>query len=116
MSSKFADELHLSELAEELCVTPNYLSRLFRQETGRSFSDYLSDMRMEKAMELLKSSTLKIYQIGDAVGYPNPRYFSEWFHKQTGMSPGGLSQTPRHLTDGKRRMVKKVEEKIDLPR
>jgi two-component system response regulator YesN len=88
MSSKFTEDIHLSEIADELCVTPNYLSRLFRQETGRSFSDYLSDLRMEKAIELLKSSTLKIYQIGDAVGYSNPRYFSEWFQKQTGMSPG----------------------------
>ncbi|TXK83823.1 response regulator [Paenibacillus sp. N3.4] len=88
MGARFTEDIHLSEIAEELCVTPNYLSRLFRQETGRSFSDYLSDLRMEKATELLKSSMLKIYQIGDAVGYPNPRYFSEWFQKQTGMSPG----------------------------
>jgi two-component system, response regulator YesN len=88
MSSKFTEDIHLSEIADELCVTPNYLSRLFRQETGRSFSDYLSDLRMEKAIELLKSSKLKIYQIGDAVGYSNPRYFSEWFQKHTGMLPG----------------------------
>jgi two-component system response regulator YesN len=88
MSSKFTEDIHLSEIVDELCVTPNYLSRLFRQETGRSFSDYLSDLRMEKAIELLKSSKLKIYQIGDAVGYSNPRYFSEWFQKHTGMLPG----------------------------
>jgi two-component system, response regulator YesN len=88
IGSRFTDNLQLSAIAEELEVTPNYLSRLFRQETGKSFSDYLSDLRVERAAELLKSSTLKIYQIGDAVGYPNPRYFSEWFQKQTGMSPG----------------------------
>ncbi|UJF34871.1 response regulator transcription factor [Paenibacillus hexagrammi] len=88
MAATFTEDIHLSEIADELCVTPNYLSRLFRQETGKSFSDLLSDLRMEKATELLRTSTLKIYQIGDAVGYPNARYFSEWFQKQTGMSPG----------------------------
>lgn len=88
MSLRFTEDLHLNQIAEELFVTSNYLSRLFRQETGKSFSDYLSHLRIEKACELLGSSTLKIYQIGESVGYPNPRYFSEWFHKQMGMSPG----------------------------
>ncbi|MED4599109.1 response regulator [Paenibacillus validus] len=88
MSSRFTEDLHLTQIAEELFVTSNYLSRLFRQETGKSFSDYLSHMRIEKACELLSCTNLKIYQVGEAVGYPNPRYFSEWFQKQTGMSPG----------------------------
>lgn len=88
MSSRFTEDLHLNQIAEELFVTSNYLSRLFRQETGKSFSDCLSQLRIEKACELLGSSTLKIYQIGESVGYPNPRYFSEWFQKQKGMSPG----------------------------
>jgi len=88
MHAKFTEDLHLNQIADELFVTSNYLSRLFRQETGKSFSDYLSELRIEKACELLVSSTQKIYQIGEAVGYPNPRYFSEWFQKQMGMSPG----------------------------
>ncbi|SDD84467.1 Helix-turn-helix domain-containing protein [Paenibacillus sp. UNCCL117] len=84
----FAEEVHLAEIAGELFVTPNYLSRLFRQETGRSFIDYLSRIRLDKACSLLTEGKLKIYQVGEAVGYPNPRYFSEWFQKNTGMSPG----------------------------
>lgn len=88
MSARFTEDLHLNQIADELFVTSNYLSRLFRQETGKSFSDYLSQLRIEKACELLGSSNLKIYQIGESVGYPNPRYFSEWFQKQKGMSPG----------------------------
>lgn len=88
MAERYTEDLHLSQIADELFVTSNYLSRLFRQETGRSFSDYLSHMRIEKACKLLSGSTLKIYQVGESVGYPNPRYFSEWFQRQTGMSPG----------------------------
>ncbi|MGO4269901.1 response regulator [Paenibacillus sp. TAF58] len=95
MNARFTEDLHLNQIAEELFVTSNYLSRLFRQEMDKSFSDYLSYMRIEKACELLRSSTLKIYQIGEAVGYPNPRYFSEWFQKQMGMSPGDYRSRPQ---------------------
>ena len=82
-----AEEIFLADIANDLFVTPNYLSRLFRQEMGESFSDYLSQLRMKKACSLLVESNMKIYQIGDALGYPNPRYFSEWFQKNTGISP-----------------------------
>jgi two-component system response regulator YesN len=88
ISERYAEELQLSQIAEELFVTPNYLSRLFRQETGLSFSDHLSQIRLKKACEMLVTSPMKIYQVGEAVGYPNSRYFSEWFQKQTGMAPG----------------------------
>jgi two-component system response regulator YesN len=84
----FAEEVHLADIAGELFVTPNYLSRLFRQETGRSFIECLSRIRLDKACSLLTEGKLKIYQVGEAVGYPNPRYFSEWFQKNMGMSPG----------------------------
>lgn len=88
INEHFSEDIQLSQLAAELYVTPNYLSRLFRTETGKVFSDYLSELRMEKAFALLKEGELKIYQIGVEVGYPNPRYFSDWFHKNAGMTPG----------------------------
>src|SRR5690554_1670582 len=88
LNERYTEDLHLVQIAEDLYITPNYLSRIFKQETGKSFSDYLSMKRFEKACELLSKSTLKIYQIGEAIGYSNPRYFSEWFQKQTGQSPG----------------------------
>ncbi|NOU70919.1 helix-turn-helix domain-containing protein [Paenibacillus sp. LMG 31458] len=83
----FAEEIHLADIANELFITPNYLSRLFRQETGQSFSDYLTRIRINKACSLIVESNMKIYQIGDVLGYTNSRYFSEWFQKNTGMSP-----------------------------
>ncbi|RXZ80442.1 AraC family transcriptional regulator [Paenibacillaceae bacterium] len=87
LDDQFTEEMHLAQIAEELYITPNYLSRIFKQETGKSFSQYLSMKRVERACQLLTTSTLKIYQVGEAVGYPNSRYFSEWFQKQTGLSP-----------------------------
>jgi two-component system response regulator YesN len=89
LTTRFGEDLHLSDIAGELFITPNYLSRLFRQETGKSFVELLSEIRMDNARALLLNmDRMKIYEVGTAVGYSNPRYFSEWFHKNTGMSPG----------------------------
>ncbi|MFB9273768.1 response regulator transcription factor [Cohnella cellulosilytica] len=89
LTTRYGEELHLADIANELFITPNYLSRLFRQETGKSFVELLSEIRMDKARALLLSEEgMKIYEVGAAVGYPNPRYFSEWFHKNAGMTPG----------------------------
>jgi two-component system, response regulator YesN len=90
----FTEDLQLSQVAEALFITPNYLSRLFRQETGKSFSEFIQEMRIKKACELLSLGKLKIYQVGEAVGYPNPRYFSEWFQKHTGYSPKDFRNHP----------------------
>jgi two-component system response regulator YesN len=89
LTTRYREDLHLTDIAGELFITPNYLSRLFRQETGKSFVELLSEIRMDNARTLLLSEDrMKIYEVGSAVGYSNPRYFSEWFHKNTGMSPG----------------------------
>jgi two-component system response regulator YesN len=85
--SHYQEDIQLSQIAEEAFISPNYLSRIIRQETGHSFSDHLSQARLEKAVELLTSTTFKVYQIGEDVGYANPRYFNDWFRKMTGMAP-----------------------------
>jgi two-component system response regulator YesN len=88
VSQRYAEDVHLTVIANELFVTPNYLSRLFPQETGQSFIAILSEIRLKKACAMLREDMMKIYQVGEAVGYPNSRYFSEWFQKNTGLSPG----------------------------
>lgn len=88
LTDRYQEDLHLSDLAAELYITPNYLSRLFRQETGKSFIELLTEVRLDKARAMLTQDMIKVYEVGLAVGYPNPRYFSEWFQKNTGMSPG----------------------------
>ncbi|KIL42172.1 hypothetical protein SD70_03165 [Gordoniibacillus kamchatkensis] len=87
VNQRYTEDLQLAQVAEEVFVTPNYLSRLFKQETGQSFSECLSGLRLEKAKELLTTTALKVYQIGELVCYPNPRYFNDWFQKSTGVTP-----------------------------
>lgn len=73
------------ELATRLHITPEYLSMLFYKEVGQSFTAYLKNYRINKAKELLIESDLKIYEIAEKVGYPDPKYFCRVFKEITGV-------------------------------
>lgn len=79
--------LSLDEIAGTLNISPGYLSILFKQVSKKSFINYLTAIRMEKAKELLIYSNLKTYEISYKVGYDNPTYFSTTFKKNIGSKP-----------------------------
>lgn len=79
-------ELTLNGVADHFHMNSSYLSRAFAKEMGLSFSKYLTKLRMEQAILLLKGSDLKAYQIAEAVGIPDAYYFSNCFKKYTGKS------------------------------
>lgn len=87
VSSNFREEITLANLATRFNISPSYISLLFKNFLGRTFSDYLSDLRIRKAMELLTYSDLRVYEIAEAVGYRDPYYFSTSFKRLTGVSP-----------------------------
>lgn len=72
-------------LAAELNISPYYLSHLFKEYTGSSFTDYLAEHRIERAVELMKNPALTLAQIGDLVGYADQNYFSRVFKKRRGV-------------------------------
>jgi len=80
-------ELSLEKAAKSLNVTPVYLSRLFKQETGRSFIHYLTTVRMKRAIDLLHGSDMPIHEIAQQIGYDTQHYFSTAFKKTIGLSP-----------------------------
>lgn len=80
-------ELSLVNVAKEIHVTPPYLSNLFKEKTSKNFTEYLLELRMEKAKELLESTRLRVQEIAEEVGYLNPHYFSSSFKKYTKMTP-----------------------------
>ncbi|MBO0993126.1 response regulator transcription factor [Bacillus sp. SD088] len=84
---KYNCDLTLKSVAVELCMNSSYLSVLFKQETGETFSNYLTNYRYNKAKELLNNPQLKIYEIGEQVGYVNGRHFSQMFKGKSGMTP-----------------------------
>ncbi len=79
-------EMSLSHTAKKFYMNVSYLSRIFKQESGYTFVEYLTKIRMEKAIRLLKETDLKAYQVAELVGISNPHYFSICFKKWTGVS------------------------------
>ncbi|CAI6084922.1 Protein-glutamate methylesterase/protein-glutamine glutaminase [Paenibacillus sp. JJ-100] len=79
-------DVGLSSTAAAFYVSPGHLGRLMKKETGQTFVEYLTQLRMKKAESLLKQTDLKGYEIGEQVGIPDPHYFSVLFKKQFGRS------------------------------
>lgn len=79
-------EVGLSSTAAAFYVSSGHLGRLMKKETGQTFVEYLTQLRMKKAEMLLKQTDLKGYEIGEQVGIPDPHYFSVLFKKHIGRS------------------------------
>ncbi len=88
IEENYADEeLSLNQLASHVNVSPNHLSTIFSQQTGKTFIKYLTEYRMDKAREMLKCTAMRSSEISEAVGYKDPHYFSYMFKKTVGMTP-----------------------------
>ena len=81
------DDMSLQSVASSVNVSSNHFSAIFRKETGETFIDYLTAVRINKAKELLTCTSMKTSEIGFEVGYRDPHYFSYIFKKTMGMSP-----------------------------
>ena len=77
----------IESVCRELGVSAAYFSTIFKKETGKTFISFLTDYRMERAVELLMTTNDKTYIIAEKVGYADPNYFSYAFKKQYSMSP-----------------------------
>lgn len=75
------------ELASQLNMNYSYLSSAFKQATGQTIIETHTKLRMNKAIELMRTSAYNVSEISDALGYPNPYYFSRVFKKVLGESP-----------------------------
>jgi two-component system, response regulator YesN len=85
--SHFHRDLKASEVANEIHITPNYFSMIFKKEFGQSFNEYLNELRIEKAKRLLTETSDRIFEIAEEVGYKEYKYFVQVFRKKTCMSP-----------------------------
>lgn len=83
----FKEELSLEDVARDIKVSASYLSRVLKQETGTSFIDYLTQVRVKMAIQLMNDPSMKIYEIAERVGYNSQHYFSTAFKKVLGVSP-----------------------------
>jgi two-component system, response regulator YesN len=92
LTDRYSEEIGLSQIAEELRVTPNYLSSEFHRVTGQTFSHQLSRLRMESAERLLMNPLYTIKEISAMVGYGSSRHFNKVFKKYFGVSPTSYRQ------------------------
>lgn len=81
-------DLTLQNLAEHVHLHPAYLSRLFKNCTETTLSDYITQARIERAKYLLSQTPLKIYEVAGICGYQSPKHFMLVFKQQTGRTPG----------------------------
>ena len=83
----YDSDLSLEALAARIYVHPDYLSRLFKKETGCNLNQFIKKYRMDKAKELLITTHMKISSVGAAVGYSNSSYFCKTFNDYFGITP-----------------------------
>lgn len=82
-----SDEISLNTIAAEVGMSPSYFSSIFSKEMGKTFVEYLTEIRMDRAKELLICSSMKTSEIGYEVGYKDPHYFSYIFKKTQNCTP-----------------------------
>lgn len=96
---RFHEHLNLEDLSHSVNVSPFYLSRLFREELGVSFTEYLTKIRLEKAITLLAQG-LSVKECCFSVGYNDPNYFSRIFRKYYAMTPTEYRDEQLQRKDG----------------
>lgn len=87
VSNYYHDDMSLLVAAKSISLSPQHLSRVFKKEMGITFVDYLTQVRLEKAIELFEDEDLKMYEIAERIGYTSQHYFSSVFKKVLGVSP-----------------------------
>ncbi len=81
------EDISLNKAAASVNLSPNHFSTIFNQETGQTFIEFLTEVRMERAKELLRSTSMKMSEIAFAVGYKDAHYFSYLFKKTQDCTP-----------------------------
>jgi two-component system response regulator YesN len=87
IEENFNCDLSLEEVANYVSISPHYFSKLFKEETGKNFVEYVTFLKINKAKTLLEEGVLNIKQISYEIGYKDPNYFSRLFKKSIGVSP-----------------------------
>ncbi|MFQ6949977.1 MAG: response regulator [Blautia hansenii] len=83
----YGEKLTLAAIASKIGISQGYLSSVFKKQTGGNLNDYINQIKIEKAKELLEKHEYMMYEISDMLGFENPYYFSKVFKKLTGITP-----------------------------
>ena len=98
IEQNYQNNISITNLCERLGITRSYLTRLFKEALHTSPYDYLLNVRIDKAVSLLKYTSLPVGQISTLVGYQDPLVFSKTFKQKTGYSPKSYRNTANNLS------------------
>ena len=87
IQNNYSKDISLDDVSRTVNISPYYFSKIFKEETGEGFVEYLTGIRIEKAKELLNTTEYSIKEICSMVGYADPNYFSRSFKKNVGVTP-----------------------------
>lgn len=87
IQENYSKEISLEDVSREVNISSYYFSKMFKEEAGENFIEYLTRVRIERAKELMRKPEMSIKEIGILSGYSDPNYFSRIFKKQTGETP-----------------------------
>lgn len=99
MSNHYKEPLTVQRMASMFNLSDMYFGNLFKQETGMSFRNFLTLIRINRAEEMLYSGEYKIHEIADACGFTDVFYFSRVFKKHRGLSPSDALRMHRLKND-----------------
>ncbi|WP_199617590.1 helix-turn-helix domain-containing protein [Paenibacillus alkalitolerans] len=87
IQQRFTEDISLEEVAEYVHLNPHYLSKIFKQQFGETFIDFVTRLRIEKAISLMSTGQMSLKEVCFEAGYKDPNYFSRVFKKITGVTP-----------------------------
>jgi two-component system, response regulator YesN len=87
-------EITLGQIAEHIFLHPQYVGQLFKTELNQSFTEYLTNERMNRAKKLLATTNLKIYEVAQLSGYKSPKHFMALFKQEYGLTPKEYRKLP----------------------
>jgi two-component system response regulator YesN len=87
MRSRYHEDISLEKVASVVFLTPVYFSQLFKQKTGQGFKEYMIQLRLERAKQLLLDPRLKLVDIAERIGYQDVKHFTQVFRKKYAQTP-----------------------------
>lgn len=95
MRTHYGSNIYIDSIAGAIHTAPNYLSHVFKKDTGTTIHQYLTDVRIEKAKKLLTASDARLHEIAVEVGFATSKYFASVFRKNVGMTPADYRKAQR---------------------
>lgn len=100
LNTHYAQPLSLRSIAEELHLNASYISQLIKSETGLTYTQYITELRIGKAKELLTNTKLSLAEVSEAVGFNDYFYFIKKFKREVGVTPGKFLQHEKSMNGG----------------